>query len=115
MSNYSRGRAFEYAVRDDMRGRGFVAVRSPASKSPADVYCMSRDMDVLIQCKADGRLPPKEWNDFMDYCDKAGAIPVLAMRDNRGRGIVYKLLTDRKRRGGRQPMVDWIPPEKESR
>ena len=91
MSNYSRGRAFEYAVRDDMRGRGFVAIRSPASKSPADVYCMSRDMDVLIQCKADGRL----------------------LRDNRGRGIVYKLLTDRKRRGGRQPMVDWIPPEKE--
>lgn len=114
MTNYERGRRFEYAVRDDMRERGFIAIRSPASKSPADVYCMRSGMVVFIQCKTDGVLPPDEWNKFMDYCEKGGAIPVLAMQGNNNRGRVYKLMTGRKD-GSRkpQPMVDWIPPDKE--
>lgn len=112
-TNYTRGSDFERRTKAQLEGFGYAVIRSAGSHSPADLVAMRHGEIVGVQCKRNGRLYPEEWNEFVDWCEKAGAIPVLAMRDNRGRGIVYKLLTDRKRRGGRQPMVDWIPPEKE--
>ncbi len=110
-SNYMRARDFEYKVRDDMISRNFLAVRSPASKTPVDVYCFDAESKVFIQCKTNGVLPPKEWNRFYAYCRSVDAVPVLAMRNGKGRGIVYKLITGWKSPHKRQPMVDWIPME----
>lgn len=110
-SRYTRARTFEYKVRDDMAARGFIAVRSPASKTPADVYCIGLERDVFIQCKTNGVLGPREWNKFLAYCRSVNAIPVLAMRGRNNRGIKYMLITDWKVPHKRQPMIDWIPIE----
>lgn len=109
-SRYARARDFEYRVRDDMANHGFIAVRSPASKTPADVYCIGVGVVAFVQCKTNGVLPPKEWNKFWAYCKSVDAVPVLAMRGVRGR-IRYMLLTGPKEGRGRQPMVDWVPIE----
>lgn len=108
---YANARNFEYKVRDDMAGRGFIAVRSPASKTPVDVYCIGYDTKVFIQCKTNGALRPDEWNKFWDYCKSVDAVPILAMKGEGNRGIRYMLLTDRKVPHGRQPMTDWEPIE----
>lgn len=110
-TRYSRARQFEYKVRDDMAGRGFIALRSPASKTPADVYCIGYEKKVFIQCKTNGVMGPREWNEFWDYCESVNAIPVLAMRGPRNRGIRYMLLKDRKVPRRKQPMVEWVPIE----
>lgn len=107
-SRYAKARDFEYKVRDDMYRNGYVTVRSPASKSPVDVYCIGTERNVFIQCKTNGVMGPKEWNRFWRHCKSVDAVPVLAMRGARGRGIRYMLLTGPKEGGGRQPMVEWI-------
>lgn len=110
-SNYAKARDFEYRVRDNMAANGYISIRSPASKTPADVYCIGWDRKVFIQCKTDGRLDTDEWNRFWRYCRSVDAVPVLAMRGAKGRGIRYMLLTGPKERMGVRPMVEWIPIE----
>ena len=111
MTRYSNARNFEYKVRNDMAGRGFIAVRSPASKTPVDVYCIGLHEKVFVQCKTNGVLGPDEWNAFWDYCMSVNAIPILAMRGDGNRGIRYMLLKGKKERRGRQPMEEWEPIE----
>lgn len=110
-TRYARARGFEYRVRDDMAARGWVAIRSPASKTPADVYCIGWHRCVLIQCKTNGALGTEEWNRFYDLCESVDAVPVLARMGPRGRGIEYLMLTGRKVRRGVRPMEVWVPEE----
>ena len=110
-TQYQRARTFEYAVRDDMARHGFVTVRSPASKTPVDVYCIGWDTKVFIQCKTNMRVGPEEWNKFLAFCRSVDAVPVIAGRNPNGRGIRYALVTDWKVPHRRQPMVDWVPYE----
>lgn len=110
-TNYARARDFEYRVRDDMEKHGWIAVRSPASKTPTDVYCIGWDSKVFIQCKTNGVMGPREWNKFLSYCRSVDAIPVLAMKGPRGRGVRYALITGEKVIRGPKPMVDWEPTE----
>lgn len=110
-TNYSRGYAFERKVRIDMEKRGYVAIRSPSSKTPADVYCIGVGKVVFIQCKRNGVLNPAEWNKFLAYCESVDATPILAMTGRNGRGIAYKLITGYKEARKSQPMVDWVPEE----
>lgn len=108
-TRYARGRDFEYRVLKDMQGHGFVALRSPASKSPADVYCFAKGMLVFVQCKLHGAMGAEEWNSFFDYAESVGALPVMA--EKAPVGISYHLIEARKdgsRR--RQPMSAWEPP-----
>lgn len=110
-SRYAKARDFEYKVRDDMAKHGWVTLRSPASRTPTDVYCIGTERHVFIQCKTNGVMGPREWNRFWVYCKSVDAVPVLAMRGARGKGIRYMLLTGPKDGRGRQPMVEWIPME----
>ena len=113
-SQYARGRDFEYAVRDDMKRHGYLALRSPASKSPADIYCVKTGELVFIQCKLHGALYRGEWNEFFMFCDSVNATPVMARRPDTGNGIEYFMLTDFKDESRRRsPMVPWEPTEKE--
>jgi hypothetical protein len=96
-----------------MEALGYVVVRSAGSRTPVDIYAFDIESKVFIQCKTNGVLRPDEWNKFYGLCKSVEAIPVLAMRNARGRGIVYKLLTGYKEPHRRQPMVDWIPMEGE--
>ena len=110
-SRYAIAREFEYKVRDDMRRRNYIAIRAAGSKTPADIYAFDLERKVFIQCKTNGVMGPAEWNRFYRYCRSVGAIPVLAMRGHRGRGIVYRLLTGEKVAYHKQPMTEWIPEE----
>ena len=106
-TNYQRGADFERRVVKDMESKGYAAIRSAGSHKPADVVAMRRGKTVCIQCKRDGRLPPAEWNAFLDWCWKAGAVPVMASIPKGGRGIAYHRLTGCKRGRGGQPMEVW--------
>ena len=117
-TNYQRGAAFERKVGEDLEKYNFVWVRSAGSHSPADVlatrntrFSMSFGFSevVAVQCKSDGRLDPDEWNEFWEWCRKGGAIPILASKGPRGRGIIYNRLTSRKDGRGRQPLAPWVP------
>lgn len=108
-TQYARGRDFEYYVRDKFTAAGYLALRSPASKSPADLYCIRRGEVVFVQCKLHGALPPDEWNEFLDYCDSVGATPVVAMRGENDRGAVYRIVSGKKSgdNHSRQPWEPW--------
>lgn len=102
---YARGRSFEYAVKRNLEKYGYIVMRSPASRSPADLIAVKRGTAVFIQCKLHGALPPSEWNELIDYSDKAGAVPIMAARPTEGRGINYYVLLDKKDGSKRkQPM-----------
>ena len=107
-TQYARGRDFEYYVRDRFAKAGYLALRSPASKSPADLYCMARGRLVFVQCKLHGVIPPDEWNGFLDYCESVGAEPVVAMRGKGDRGAEFRVITGRKDGSKRpQPWDVW--------
>ena len=112
-NNYRSGADFERKVQDDLEGHGYAAVRSAGSHSPADVVAMMHGDITCVQCKTNGVLGPKEWNEFMDWCELAGATPVLARKGPNGRGIIYHRLTSRKDGRGRQPLAYWTPQTKE--
>lgn len=108
-TQYAVGRDFEYYVRDKFTDAGYLALRSPASKSPADLYCIKTGEVVFVQCKLHGVIPPDEWNEFLDYSESVGATPIVAMRGPRDRGAVYMMVTGRKSgsRGQKQPWEPW--------
>lgn len=107
-AQYRRGRDFEYMVLKDMMKHGYFALRSPASKSPVDIYCIAKGELVFIQCKLHGALGVGEWNSFLDFCESLNATPIMA--EKLPRGIGYHRITDRKDGTKKsQPMVDWQP------
>jgi Holliday junction resolvase len=110
-SRYRYGRQFEYRVRDDLKSRGYFALRSPASKSPLDVLAVKHGCVLMVQAKRGGALPPKEWNPLFDLASSVGAIPVLAVEPPGNRGVSYFRLSGRKsgNRGERQPMEVFEP------
>lgn len=109
VTQYQRGADFERRVQKDMASHGYLAHRTPGSKTPVDVYSFKHgDEWVFIQCKTGGSLGPEEWNKFLDFCELWDATPIMAEKAKRG--IKYHLLTGRKDgTGKRQPMADWEP------
>ena len=110
-TNYQRGAAFERKVAKDLEGYGYVTVRSAGSHSPSDVIAMQYGYIACVQCKADGRLDPDEWNELWEFAQLAGGTPVMAepYKDGRKTGIIYRRLTSRKDGRGRQPLAYWTP------
>lgn len=108
-TNYQRGAVFERKVARNLEECGYVTVRSAGSHSPADVVAMQDGTTVCVQCKSDGRLDPKEWNDFFDWCERGGTTPILAAQAKVLSGIIYYRLTSRKGGRGRQPLAPWEP------
>jgi len=106
-TNYQRGADFERRCAKELEGKGFAVVRSAGSHKPADLVAMLGGIVVCVQCKSDGRLGPEEWNDFWDWCERAGAVPVMAEKGPRGAGVIWRELTGRKGGRGRQPMKEW--------
>ena len=93
---YRKGRDFEYAVKKNLEKHGYLVMRSPASKTPADLWAIKDGEALFVQCKLKGAFPVDEWNEFMDYAEEAGVKPILANRPKSGRGFEYWLLTDKK-------------------
>jgi len=106
---YRLGRQFEYRVRDDLRGKGYFAQRSPGSKTPIDITAISPGRVLLIQCKRGSGISVAEWNEVYDLAVSCGAIPILASSPT-GRGISYHRMMQRKDGSKRrQPIEEYAP------
>jgi Holliday junction resolvase len=91
MSNYRRGRAFEYRVMDYFRKLGFFVMRSAGSHGPVDLVALKKgstwvmdDLDVgkrltqevhvvFIQCKTDGKMLLEERSSLLELARQVGA------------------------------------------
>jgi len=98
-TNYQRGRAFEYRVRNEMTRMGAVYImRAAQSKGAADLIVLwprreriwtsleksyvvehPRRAPWLVQCKlGKGGMPPAERELLIDIADQTGSLPILA-------------------------------------
>ena len=110
-TNYERGRAFEYKVRDHLLKSGAVYVmRAAQSKGKVDLAAFWPHPDQLhwpehdafeyltpvrtwlIQCKRDGRLPADEKEVLIDIANRAGVMAVHAYAGPKGRGVEFEIL-----------------------
>lgn len=94
MTNYQRGRQFEYRTRDKLLKSGAVYVmRAASSKGAADLIAlwpMKGFSDAwLVQCKRDGKLPKAERETLLDIAGQTGTIAVLARVPKSGRGVEF--------------------------
>lgn len=85
-TNYSRGRSFEYQVRNHLLKDGFVCIRSAGSKGSIDLIAGREGVVLAVQCKKNGRIPASERRRLRQDASQFGAIPVLA---EQSRGVVF--------------------------
>lgn len=83
MTNYTRGRAFEYAVRDKLIDAGWYCLRAAGSHGVADLWAMKRGVCAWVQCKSGKEASNKEAKALYDLATHYGGVPVLAERTGR--------------------------------
>jgi len=107
MTQYTRGRAFEYRCKRALEEQGFWVMRAAQSKGIADLVAVQNGYAVLVQCKlGKGGMPPGEWNQFVSACRILHVPPVIALGVPR-QPVKWYLLTGPKRtRGVAQA---WLP------
>lgn len=104
-TNYSRGRAFEYRVRDRLKKDGAAYVmRAAQSKGIVDLLALwpaRSELSLrqvpspwLVQVKysisgKSGRLSAQDEIELIAVADATGGIPVLATQGPKGRGVVF--------------------------
>ncbi|MDE2103103.1 MAG: Holliday junction resolvase [Patescibacteria group bacterium] len=101
-TNYQRGRAFEYRVRDALMKRGAVYVmRAAQSKGKVDLLALYPGLGEMIpyveivQCKRDGRLSADEAAELIRIAVETDTVPLLAKTGKNGRGVEFiNLLTE---------------------
>lgn len=105
-TNYARGRAFEYRVRDHLMKLGaVVVVRSAGSKGKIDLLALFPALDSymewpttgdvwMVQCKRDGKLPADEREALLDYAERTGHFAYTAEPGANGRGVVLTPITE---------------------
>lgn len=79
VNNYKRGYQFEYKTKKIFEEEGWLATRSPASQSPADLYVMSKGKNIVVQCKTTSKdkLYLYGLGELKDLAEENGAIPLL--------------------------------------
>lgn len=83
MTNYQKGRRFEYRVRDLFKEHGFVVIRAAQSK-PVDLVCLRNGIAVLVECKIRKSSLGKNGKEVLrNMAQISKAIPVLAYREKR--------------------------------
>lgn len=85
VTNYQRGRQFEYRVRDLYKKHGWYVLRSAGSKTVTDLVAISQGGASIhfIQCKADGKVSLKEIRELIEKALQYSSIPVLAVKKKR--------------------------------
>ncbi len=104
-TNYERGRAFEYRVRDQLilLGAAWV-VRSAGSKTKIDLAAgfpalhsymeWPPEPDIwLVQCKRDGNLPAAEREELLRLAEATGCSAYHAHTGPNGRGVEFTPIT----------------------
>lgn len=101
MSQYATGTRFEHKTRDHLESNGYDVVRAAGSKgnTKVDLAAFKPGQLLLIQCKANGALPPDEWDRIHEVAGWVGAVPLLAANGPKGRGVTYIRILGPKRRG----------------
>jgi Holliday junction resolvase len=90
-TNYRRGRALEYRIRDDLRERGYLVVRSAGSKGAVDLMAVGNGDILLVQSKRDGWAKPSERAALVVLAEQYGALAIIATPGNPG--IAYRHYT----------------------
>jgi len=81
VTNYERGRRFEWRVRDLLRKKGFAVFRCAGSK-PVDLIALRRGRIVLVECKSDGRIDQRQLKKLESLAKKAGGELIIVSKDN---------------------------------
>jgi Holliday junction resolvase len=94
MSQYGRGRDFEWKIRGDLTANGYEVMRAAGSKgsTKVDLVALKPGQLLFIQAKRAGTLGPAEWDRVVEVASWVGAVPILAANGPRGRGVVYTRL-----------------------
>lgn len=79
MTNYKRGRAFEYKVKKQFEAEGFLVVRSSMSHGPVDLVAVKGEQTFLIQCKKHGAVTKEELQELKEVQKKIKKDIHLAM------------------------------------
>lgn len=108
---YAKGATFERQVVDYLREKGFKANRTAGSHGVIDVMAVRSRLVLFIQCKTNGALPIKEWNElFLDawVCNGYGfpVLPILACRGEEG--IEFYELMGKREPGSRVKEIERI-------
>jgi len=98
MTNYTRGRQFEYKIRDELRRRGYFVIRTAGSHTCCDLVAMKASYRLFVQCRGGKRFSTDEWNDLYVQARACSAIPILATRP-----LLFERLTGLRRNGQRKP------------
>lgn len=98
VTQYERGKRFEYATRNLLRGLGYDVIRSAGSKGAVDLVAIPPgDGDLIfLQLKlSDPVIPPAERIALMGLALRGGALPVVAYKGEEGRSrpILFRELT----------------------
>lgn len=105
-SKYRLGRSFEYRVRDALKAKGFIVLRSPRSGSPIDLVAVRKDGVLFIQCKRGDSLNPAGWNEIYKLAVSVNATPIMASTPQ-GRGMILWKITGPKDGSKRkQPRIE---------
>jgi len=84
--SYSRGRRFEWLVRDLLESRGWVVVRAAGSK-PVDLVALRGGRALPIECKYDAGMPRERRELLAELARRAGARALLATKKRHERGV----------------------------
>jgi len=100
VTNYERGRNFEYRVKRFFEKLGYFVVRSAGSHSPCDLVCIKPDLSSfcscvrLVQCKyGESKMSKKEEKKFREFCDELFASGYIAVTDKNGH-IRFRYMQD---------------------
>ncbi len=97
MNNYRKGYELERKCKKILEEKGWLSVRSPASKSPLDILAVKGNHKLLIQCKKTGKEEAyiSGLRELMKTAEKHGAKPLLVYSLNRTGVFVKEVKTDR--------------------
>lgn len=73
MTNYERGRSFEYYLKKKLEEEGFLVIRSAGSKGIFDLVAIKEEEVYLIQCKKNKR---KSFYDYKVFQEKVKNVKV---------------------------------------
>jgi Holliday junction resolvase len=97
LTQYSRGRKFEWEVRDLLRSNGYVVIRSAGSKGSADLVAGKGGHSLFVQCKLGTKgIRSVDIRKLFELATAFGGRPVVAMKNRikKGQRILFFEITD---------------------
>lgn len=109
MTNYRNGYELERAAKRLLEDNGYYVVRAAGSKGAADLVALKRGEVVLVQCKLDGYLLPREREKFGVLADTLAAFGCVASWEKEGRTARTVRIQAVGYTGTGYVLVNWSP------